>query len=68
MISLIKEFLASSNIFFGQKRYFIYGSYAFNGPIIWQFKNINYYTKIKFTKNKMLSSFHDANYTMKNIS
>ena len=51
-----------------QKRYFIYGSYAFNGPIIWQFKNINYYPEIKFTKNKMLSSFHDSNYTMKNIS
>ena len=51
----------------GQKRYFIYGSYAFNGPIIWQFKNINYYPEIKFTKNKMLSSFHDSNYTMKNV-
>ena len=49
----------------GQKRYFIYGSYAFNGPIVWQFKNVNYYPKIKFTKKKMLSSFHDSNYTMK---
>ena len=52
----------------GQKRYFIYGSYAFNQPIIWQFKNINYYPEIKFTKNKMLSSFHDSNYIMKNVS
>ena len=52
----------------GQKRYFIYGSYAFNQPIIWQFKNINYYPEIKFTKNKMLSSFHDSNYKMKNVN
>jgi len=52
----------------GQKRYFIYGSYAFNGPITWQFKNVNYYPEIKSTKNKMLSSFHDSNYTMKNVS
>ena len=51
-----------------QKRYFIYGSYAFNGPITWQFKNVNYYPEIKFTKNKLLSSFHDSNYTMKNIN
>jgi hypothetical protein len=51
-----------------QKRYFIYGSYAFNRPIVWQFKNVNYYPEIKFTKKKMLSSFHDSNYTMKNAS
>ena len=51
-----------------QKRYFIYGSYAFNGPIVWQFKNVNYYPEIKFTKKKMLSSFHDSNYIMKKIS
>ena len=51
-----------------QKRYFIYGSYAFNGPIVWQFKNVNYYPEIKFTKKKMLSSFHDSNYIMKNAS
>jgi len=52
----------------GQKRYFVYGSYAFNGPIIWKFKNVNYYPEIKSTKNKMLSSFHDSNYTTKNVS
>jgi hypothetical protein len=51
-----------------QKRYFIYGSYAFNEPIVWQYKKINYYPEIKFTKKKMLSSFHDSNYTMKNAS
>jgi hypothetical protein len=49
----------------GQNRYFIYGSYAFDQPIVWQFKNINYYPKIKFTKKKMLSSFHESNYTVK---
>ena len=51
-----------------QKRYFIYGSYVFNRQIIWQFKNVNYYPEIKSTKNKMLSSFHDSNYIMKNVS
>jgi hypothetical protein len=49
----------------GQKRFFIYGSYAFNCPIVWQFKKVNYYPEIKFTKKKMLSSFHDSNYVMK---
>ena len=51
-----------------QKRYFIYGSYAFNVPIVWQFQNINYHPTIKFTKKKMLSSFHESNYTVRKAS
>ena len=57
----VKKFIEHNR----QKRYFIYGSYAYNEPIVWQFKNVNYYPEIKFTKKKMLSSFHDSNYTMK---
>ena len=49
-----------------KKRYFIYGSYAFNTPIVWQFRNVNYHPEIKFTKKKLLSSFHDSNYILKN--
>ena len=60
----VKKFMEHNR----QKRYFIYGSYAFNAPIVWQFKNVNYYPEIKFTKKKMLSSFHDSNYIMKNAS
>ena len=60
----VKKFIEHNR----QKRYFIYGSYAYNEPIVWQFKNVNYYPEIKFTKKKMLSSFHDSNYTMKNAS
>ena len=44
------------------KRFFIYGSYALNKPVIWKFNNIPYYPHIIKTKKKMLTSFHDANY------
>ena len=44
------------------KRFFIYGSYALNKPVIWKFKNIPYYPHIIKNKKKMLTSFHDANY------
>ena len=44
------------------KRFFIYGSYALNKPVIWKFKNIPYYPHIIKNKEKMLTSFHDANY------
>jgi len=60
----VKRFIENK----GQKRYFIYGSYAFNSPIIWQYKNVNYFPEIKTTKKKMLSSFHDSNYIMKKVS
>jgi hypothetical protein len=60
----VKKFIEHNR----QKRYFIYGSYAYNEPIVWQFKNVNYYPEIKFTKKKVLSSFHDSNYIMKNVS
>ena len=60
----VKRFIENK----GQKRYFIYGSYAFNSPVIWQYKNVNYFSEIKTTKRKMLSSFHDSNYIMKKVS
>ena len=44
------------------KRFFIYGSYALNKPVIWKFKNVHYYPHIIKNKKKMLTSFHDANY------
>jgi len=44
------------------KRFFIYGSYALNKPVIWKFKNVPYYPHIIKNKKKMLTSFHDANY------
>ena len=44
------------------KRFFIYGSYALNKPVIWKFNNISYYPHIIKNKKKMLTSFHDANY------
>lgn len=44
------------------KRFFIYGSYALNKPVIWKFNNIPYYPHIIQNKKKMLTSFHDANY------
>ena len=44
------------------KRFFIYGSYALNKPVIWNYKGISYYPHIINTKKRMLTSFHDANY------
>ncbi len=44
------------------KRFFIYGSYALNKPVIWNYKGISYYPYIISTKKRMLTSFHDANY------
>tara|TARA_B100001250_G_scaffold269585_1_gene232657 strand:- start:1682 stop:2539 length:858 start_codon:yes stop_codon:yes gene_type:complete len=44
------------------KRFFIYGSYALNKPVIWKFKSTSYYPHIISTKKRMLTSFHDANY------
>ena len=44
------------------KRFFIYGSYALNKPVIWNYKGISYYPHIISTKKRMLTSFHDANY------
>jgi hypothetical protein len=44
------------------KRFFIYGSYALNKPVIWNYKGTVYYPHIISTKKKMLTSFHDANY------
>ena len=44
------------------KRFFIYGSYALNKPVIWNFKGTAYYPHIISNKKKMLTSFHDANY------
>ena len=44
------------------KRFFIYGSYALNKPVIWNYKGTAYYPHIISTKKKMLTSFHDANY------
>ena len=44
------------------KRFFIYGSYALNKPVIWNYKGNSYYPHIIKTKKRMLTSFHDANY------
>ena len=44
------------------KRFFIYGSYAQNTPVIWKYKDATYYPHIIYSKKRMLTSFHDANY------
>ncbi len=44
------------------KRFFIYGSYALNKPVIWKYKGTPYYPHIINTKKRMLTSFHNANY------
>jgi hypothetical protein len=44
------------------KRFFIYGSYALNKPVIWNYKETAYYPHIISTNKRMLTSFHDANY------
>ena len=45
------------------KRFFIYGSYAQNTPVIWKYKDTTYYPHIIYSKKRMLTSFHDANYS-----
>ena len=47
------------------KRFFIYGSYALNKPVIWKYKNFEYHPHIVATKKRMLTSFHDSNYLLK---
>ena len=44
------------------KKFFIYGSYAQNTPVIWKYKDATYYPHIIYSKKRMLTSFHDANY------
>ena len=44
------------------KRFFIYGSYALNKPVIWNYKGTAYYPHIISKNKRMLTSFHDANY------
>ena len=44
------------------KRFFIYGSYALNKPVIWKYNNTSYYPHIIKNRKKMLTSFHDVNY------
>ena len=44
------------------KRFFIYGSYALNKPVIWNYKGTAYYPHTISTNKRMLTSFHDANY------
>ena len=51
--------------FRNEKRYFIYGSYALNKPVIWSFEGNKYYPEISDNNKKMLSSFHDSNYLIK---
>ena len=46
----------------GQKRFFIYGSYALSAPVIWKYKNVTYLPFIKSTSKKLLTSGHDSNY------
>ena len=45
------------------KRFFIYGSYALNKPVIWNYNGVSYYPHIITAKKRMLTSFHDANYS-----
>ena len=47
------------------KRFFIYGSYALNKPVIWSFKNNKYFPTIVPNNKRMLTSFHDSNYLLK---
>ena len=48
--------------FKGQKRFFIYGSYALSAPVIWKYKNVTYLPFIKSTSKKLLTSGHDSSY------
>ena len=48
------------------KRFFIYGSYALNKPVVWSFKNNKYFPTIVPNNKRMLTSFHDSNYLLKN--
>lgn len=47
-----------------KKRFFIYGSYALSKPVIWKYKNSNYFTKIKKTNKRLLTSEHDTDYKL----
>jgi len=47
------------------KRFFIYGSYALNKPVVWSFKNNKYFPTIVPNNKRMLTSFHDSNYLLK---
>ena len=44
------------------KRFFIYGSYALNKPVIWKFENVRYLPVIKETNKKKLTSSHNSDY------
>ena len=48
----------------GQKRFFIYGSYALSAPVLWKYKNVTYLPFIKPTSKKLLTSSHDSNYIL----
>ena len=50
------------------KRFFIYGSYALNKPVVWSFKNNKYFPTIVPNNKRMLTSFHDSNYLLKKTS
>ena len=57
----VKKFKEFKN----EKRYFVYGSYALNKPVIWSFEGNKYYPEISDNNKKMLSSFHDSHYLIK---
>ena len=48
-----------------RKRFFIYGSYALSGPVIWKYKNLTYLPKIKKTNKRLLTSSHNTDYILK---
>ena len=48
----------------GQKRFFIYGSYALSAPVLWKYKNETYLPFIKSTSKKLLTSSHVSNYIL----
>ena len=49
----------------GEKRFFIYGSYALSKPVVWKYKNVSYLPKIRKTNKKLLTSSHDSDYFLK---
>ena len=48
----------------GQKRFFIYGSYALSAPVLWKYKNVTYLPFIKPTSKRLLTSSHVSNYIL----
>ncbi len=59
-VSLFKEYNCD-------KRFFIYGSYALSKPVIWKYKNLSYFPKIKKTNERLLTHNHETDYELKEL-